>query len=262
MPKPAFGMLLLALLAPASPIAAQQDAVPVATDTTPAAHHPAQVMWYHVAGAVGGLGLLSLADKEIKTWTVEHRGTTAQDVANTWQRWGEGTIPIAITLGTLGTGLALGKPGVTRTGGRLATSLVLVTLLGRGIKKAVGRARPSEGADQYTFEPFGTFNAFPSGHTLAGFAVSTTLADAIDNRWADIGLYTLAAGTGVSRVIGNHHWTSDVVAGGLLGMTVAKVVDGRWRIFGLNPPEFLADPRGGELRWTVDVPALRGAVRR
>jgi len=206
---------------------------------------------------IGGVAALSLADQDVQRWVVDHRTRGQQDLAVQWQKWGEGTIPVVLTFGTIGTGLVLRQPEVTRTGGRLATSLVVVTLLGRGMKKAIGRARPSEATDQYTFDPFGTFNAFPSGHTITAFAVSTTLADAIDDRWADIGLYTLAGGTGVSRLVGNHHWLSDVVGAAVLGTTVAKVVDGRWRIFGLTSPQFLTGARGSELRWTADIPGLR-----
>ena len=213
---------------------------------------------WQAGAAIAGIAAISLADDRVRHYVIDHRTQGEQDLAAQWQKWGEGTIPVAITLGTLGTGLVLRKPEVTRTGGRLATSLVVVTLLGRGMKKAIGRARPSEGSDQYVFDPFGTFNSFPSGHTITGFAVSATLADAIHNKWADIGLYTLAAGTGVSRLVGDHHWLSDVACSAVLGTTVAKVVDGRWTIFGLHSPELLTGPRSVGLRWTLDVPALRG----
>lgn len=213
---------------------------------------------WQAGAAIAGIAAISLADNKVRHYVVDHRTQGEQDLAAQWQRWGEGTIPVALTLGTLGTGLVLGKPEVTRTGGRLATSLVVVTLLGRGMKKVIGRARPSEGSDQYVFDPFGTFNSFPSGHTITGFAVSATLADAIPNKWADLGLYTLAAGTGVSRLVGDHHWLSDVACSAVLGTTVAKVVDGRWTIFGLHSPELLTGSRSMGLRWTLDLPALRG----
>ena len=73
------------------------------------------------------------------------------------------------------------------------------------------------------------------------------------------GLYTLAVGTGASRVINDRHWLSDVVGGALLGTAIAKVVDGRWRIFNLRPPELLTGPQGTGLRWRLDLPALRTA---
>jgi membrane-associated phospholipid phosphatase len=249
---------LLLLIAATAASAQTPDSVPPAS-SAPVPQRPGAtaIRWWHVGVAVGGVAAISLADKEVRTWVVDHRTRGEQDVAGQWQKWGEGPVPVALTLGTLGAGLILQKPEVTRTGGRLATSLVVVTLLGRGMKKAIGRARPSEGPDQYTFDPFGTFNSFPSGHTITAFAISTVLADGIDDRWADIGLYTLAAGTGVSRMVGDHHWLSDVVGAAVLGTTVAKVVDGKWRIFGLTSPEFLTGAHGAELRWSADVPVLR-----
>lgn len=215
------------------------------------------IRWWQVGAAVGGVAAVSLVDKGLRTWIIDNRTQGEQDVAAQWQKWGEGPIPIGVTLGTLGAGLILQKPAVTRTGERLATSLVGVTLVGWGLKKSIGRHRPSEASDQYTFDPFKKYNAFPSGHTITAFAISTTLADAIDNKWADVGLYTLAAGTGVSRLVGDHHWLSDVVGAAVLGTTVAKVVDGKWRIFGLRSPEFLTGPRGASLRWSADIPGLR-----
>lgn len=255
------GLTLLTLLVTAPAVAAQTpDSVPSAGPTVrPCACAPVRL--WHIGAAIGGVAVISLADQDIQRFVVGHRTQGEQDLANNWQKWGEGPIPIGITLGALGTGLIFNKPEVTRTGGRLATSLVVVTLLGRGMKKVIGRARPSEANDQYTFDPFGTYNAFPSGHTITAFALSTTLADAIDNKWADVGLYTLAVGTGASRMIGNHHWLSDVVAAALLGTTVAKVVDGKWKIFGLESPELLTGAHSAGLQWTFDLPGLRGAPR-
>lgn len=248
------GLTLLALLAAASPALAQ------APDSLAVSPSRRLALW-HIGAAIGGVAVISLADQDIQRFVVGHRTQGEQDLADNWQKWGEGPIPIGITLGALGTGLIFNKPEMTRTGSRLATSLVVVTLLGRGMKKVIGRARPSEANDQYTFDPFGTYNAFPSGHTITAFALSTTLADAIDNKWADVGLYTLAVGTGASRMIGNHHWLSDVVAAALLGTTVAKVVDGKWKIFGLESPELLTGARSAGLQWTFDLAGLRGAPR-
>lgn len=251
------GVLALGLAFPAVAVAQVADSVP----TAPAPQRPSAspIRLWQVGAAIGGVALVSLADHDVQRYIVDHRTQGEQDLADKWQQWGEGPIPVTITLGTIGAGLILRKPEVTRTGGRLAASLVAVTLLGRGMKKAIGRARPSEATDQYTFDPFGTYNAFPSGHTITAFAISTTLADAIDDRWADVGLYTAAAGTGVSRLVGNHHWLSDITGAAILGITVAKVVDGKWSLFGLHSPEFLVGPQGAGLRWGLDLPALRGA---
>lgn len=260
---PRHPVLFIALLLTAAPATAQApDSVPSARPAEMAGPaRPAQIKWWHAGVAIGGVAVVSLADHDLQRWVVDHRTQGQQDLADAWQQWGEVRIPVGVTLGTIGAGLILHEPSVTRTGGRLATSLVAVTLLGRGMKKVIGRARPSEANGQYTFDPFGSYNAFPSGHTITAFALSTVLADASSNKWVDAGLYTLAGGTGVSRMVGNHHWLSDVVGAAVLGTAVAKVVDGKWRIFGLTSPEFLTGPQGAALRWTADLPALRGGPR-
>ena len=253
---PAVLLLFTATMATAQVPDSVPSARPAAT-TRPAEAAGPKIKLWHIGVGIVGVAAISIADKDVQRWVMDHRTQGQQDLAVQWQKWGEGIIPVGITLGAIGTGLILRKPAVTRTGERLATSLVGVTLVGWGLKKSIGRYRPSEAGDQYTFTPFGSHYAFPSGHTITAFALSATLADAIDNRWAHIGLYTLAGGTGVSRIVGNHHWLSDVVAAGVLGTTVAKVVDGKWRIFGLTSPQFLTGPRGTELRWTADIPGLR-----
>jgi membrane-associated phospholipid phosphatase len=135
------------------------------------------------------------------------------------------------------------------------------------VKATLGRSRPNEGVGPWSFHPFtplsDTFGieargSFPSGHTMAAFAVATSLSGDIDWWPASVVLYTLAAGTGFSRVYDNRHWFSDTVAGAMLGFTTAKIVNGHWRIFGLKPPGWLVTPTGAPaLEWKVPLPPIR-----
>jgi membrane-associated phospholipid phosphatase len=61
----------------------------------------------------------------------------------------------------------------------------------------------------------------------------------------------VAAGVGWSRVNDNRHWLSDVAAGAVLGIASAKVVNGRWRIFNLRPPNVVVGLRQATLNWRV-----------
>jgi membrane-associated phospholipid phosphatase len=83
------------------------------------------------------------------------------------------------------------------------------------------------------------------------FALATSLSDDINRTWATIGLYTLATGVGWSRMNDDRHWLSDVAAGAILGVSSAKVVNGRWRIFNLRPPTILLGPRHAGLAWQL-----------
>lgn len=79
-----------------------------------------------------------------------------------------------------------------------------------GIKYSVRRMRP-DGTSR---------NSFPSGHTATAFMTATMLHKEYGWRspWFSIGGYTAAAVVGVSRILNNRHWMSDVVAGGAIGI--------------------------------------------
>jgi membrane-associated phospholipid phosphatase len=79
--------------------------------------------------------------------------------------------------------------------------------------------------------------------------MAASWSDEIHKTWATIGLYGVATGVAVARVYQLEHWVSDVVGGAALGITSAKLVSGRWRIFGLRPPGFLATPTGAAIVW-------------
>jgi membrane-associated phospholipid phosphatase len=113
----------------------------------------------------------------------------------------------------------------------------------------VGRFRPSDSGDQYVFKPFSSHDAFPSGHATVAFALAACLADEIHRPWATAFLYAGATGTAWSRLNDDKHWLSDVLAGAAVGITAAKVIKGRWHIFGLRPPRFVVDPTGYRVEW-------------
>lgn len=80
----------------------------------------------------------------------------------------------------------------------------------KGLKYAAGRARPDGSG----------YDSFPSGHTATAFMGATMLHKEYGwkSPWFSIGGYTVAAVTGVSRILNNKHWMSDVVAGAAIGI--------------------------------------------
>ena len=79
-----------------------------------------------------------------------------------------------------------------------------------GIKYSVARLRP-DGSRR---------NSFPSGHTATAFMTAAMLSKEYGWRspWYSIGGYTAAAVTGVSRIMNNRHWLTDVFAGAAIGI--------------------------------------------
>ena len=89
-----------------------------------------------------------------------------------------------------------------------STALMAATV--NGLKYTVQRPRP-DGSQN---------NSFPSGHTATAFMSATMLHKEYGWRspWFSIGGYTLAAATGVSRILNNKHWMTDIAAGAAVGI--------------------------------------------
>jgi len=93
-----------------------------------------------------------------------------------------------------------------------------------------GRTGPGPNGNSHDFKAFhwdAERQSFPSGHSVAAFALSTVLAERIDNPFARIGLYGMASLTAYSRVRFTQHWTSDVLAGSALGIATGLFVVSR-----------------------------------
>ena len=70
-----------------------------------------------------------------------------------------------------------------------------------------------------------TADAFPSGHTSGAFTGATILFLEYkdQNIWYGIGGYSLAAATGVLRLLNNKHWLSDVLTGAGIGILSTQI---------------------------------------
>ena len=116
--------------------------------------------------------------------------------------------PAALVIGLK----AFGYESRTKWGGMLVSDVLsvgIMTATVKGVKYMVNRQRP-----------YGGKHSFPSGHTATSFMTATLLYKEYGwrNPWFSIGGYTVAALTGVSRIMNNAHWMSDVVAGAAVGI--------------------------------------------
>lgn len=239
--------LVLAAVMAAQPFTAS------AQTTNPSAPvpRPHVIRLWHGALVLAGLSGLMLLDNPIQRLTQDNRSPTGNDLAKGLRRFGQPEVYTTVTLGLVGAGLLSGNDEITRAGGRLATTLALAGAASSVTKLVIGRPRPSESLNADGYVPFSGQDAMPSGHTTIAFALATALADDIGRTWASVGLYTLAAGVGWSRINDNRHWLSDVAFGAVLGITSAKLVNGRWRIFNLRPPGILLGPRHATIAWRI-----------
>jgi membrane-associated phospholipid phosphatase len=110
----------------------------------------------------------------------------------------------------------------------LLASVTLAGLLGEVLKILVRRDRPAAEDGAYAFRAWsdhpwssGGFG-MPSSHAIEAFAAATVLAGWLPETaplW-----FALAAGCALTRLLSGAHFLSDVVAGALLGVLVARAL--------------------------------------
>lgn len=117
----------------------------------------------------------------------------------------------------------------------LRTSLDVISLNGiitDLVKMSVKRQRP----DSYyktREDTDDSFRSFFSGHTSTTFAIGTSNAIMLSELYPDkktliwIGNLSLATATGYLRIAGDKHYISDVICGGLVGYSIARMVHKR-----------------------------------
>jgi len=106
----------------------------------------------------------------------------------------------------------------------LTASIIAAGIITPVLKYAVGRVRPNTATSEFQFKPFSGNYSFPSGHVTQAFAVASVIAAHYDSWWVQGAAYGLAGLVGYSRVQQNAHFTSDVVAGAVIGAVVGRTI--------------------------------------
>ena len=104
-------------------------------------------------------------------------------------------------------------------GEALVDSLVVVEVL----KTIAGRNRPNATSKPGDFFQGGA--SFPSGHTIASFALASVIAKEYGNRkWVPYVAYGLATVVGGARYSARQHYASDIFAGAAMGFFIGRFV--------------------------------------
>ncbi len=200
---------------------------------------------------VGGFGLATAAtalfvDKPLNRLTTDFRNKSSTAVSVSLYVTNFGGLYEGYTLAAFAAYGYIFKKEKTKTTTFLATqAYITAAAIETSLKYLTGRQRPSyydpvTGKNsptwhgpffQFTktksgFKPDNTsYTSFPSGHTTVAFAAATVFAmEYKDSRFAPIIAYSAASLIGLSRLMQNAHWGSDVLVGAVLGYLCGRQV--------------------------------------
>ena len=189
-----------------------------------------RVFWWIVAGCV-----VSLAATALDPWVYRHV---------VWARvyetdWGRLLRMMGYWPTWMVVAVALWRDGQPAALAAWRARLLVVAVTGIGLcgellKLLIRRERPNahDGASvfrPFTEHPFSTAGlSTPSSHALLAFAAAATLARLFPR--TALMWYALAVGCGVTRLLAQAHFLSDVVLGALLGVASAYITAAMIRV--------------------------------
>jgi len=191
--------------------------------------------WAETALISGSLGFVGTRDDRIDAWVQNHRSKQTDNFARIVTPFGSWAA-IGVSAVALGGGLLSHNQRLLDTGRDAVEAEILAAGIATPVLKyAVGRVRPSDGADADEFKPFSGNSSFPSGHTTEAFAVASVLSARADGWVVPVLSYTLASCVGYARVHDRAHWASDVIGGGLVGTFIGRTIVRRHEREGAEP---------------------------
>lgn len=181
--------------------------------------------WLVLGAVAAGTAATFAADESVRDLVLDHRNGTARDAFKAIGYFGRTEIQV----GLIGTLLAAGKladnPRWMDSGVQGLESILLTGAVVLPLKAVIGRERPDDADDAFTFSPFTLHNsAFPSGDTATAFALGTVIASQSEDPWVSGTAYGLATLVGASRIYRYKHWLSDVVGGAAIGHLIGRFV--------------------------------------
>ena len=209
--------------------------------------------WVITGSILGGTALSMLLDDEVRNAVRKNQTNSLDDITKAGKYYGEVVPAVSLSAGIYAAGLIFNDRSVSLTGRLLAESLLYAGTINVLLKMIFSRSRPynnNGNADFGNYNFDNDYYSLPSGHTTVAFTVSTILAERINNIYATIGLYGLAALTAYQRIYSDNHWFSDTILGAAIGVAISRAVVNLNEAdpYETNIPELTLFPSNGGFR--------------
>lgn len=200
--------------------------------------------------------------RSLNDYQIDHlRNPWLARLSDVGDRLGRGESLAVLSLILLAIGYSLRRSVWKSAGWQTLVAHGLAGLSNNLLKHLVGRARPKfMHSGKLELFPLGGsgWDSFPSGHSMASFAVAAVLAVRFPRaRWV---ILSIAAAVAASRILRGAHFLTDTAGGAVLGVLIGMVAAHPWKdwraslasaLYGLMPVLvwlFVAT-------WTVSHPA-------
>jgi membrane-associated phospholipid phosphatase len=175
----------------------------------------------------GGVGIAYIFDENIRKSIREHGNQTLDNIANVGNAIGNPLVHIGMAGMVYGGGVLAGSQKWQETGKMLGEAVLLADAATLVLKVSIGRGRPYVNGDRGSFKPLqfdSDYDSMPSMHTASSFAAASIMSDASESLWAKAAYYSAATVVGLSRMVDDQHWASDVILGAAIGELCGRIV--------------------------------------
>jgi membrane-associated phospholipid phosphatase len=183
--------------------------------------------WMKTGLITAGTISLFAVDKDLRTIALQNQNSLNDKIFN-FDSFHGNAYTALYTASLYGYGLIFKDKEIRRLGLNTFEAFIYSGIITGVLKVAIGRRRPFAGDNHLFLKPLqitnNVYQALPSGHTTVSFAVSTVMAEYIDNIYWKIFWYGAGGMVALSRVYHNKHWASDVFLGGAVGYFVGSFI--------------------------------------
>jgi membrane-associated phospholipid phosphatase len=201
------------------PLAILKDQIPIWT--SPVRIRPHDLIWLLPLGAATGVTLATDADA---MRNVSRDRSFNKDSVNA-SNYLLGC-EIAVPVGLYGVGLFKGNAHARETGILSGEALADSVVVEEVMKIIFRRERPlyNNAAGDFFAPNTGANGSFPSSHSMLAWTLAGIVAGEYPSKWVQVGVYSVASGVSVTRVLGQEHFPTDVLIGGAAGWLIGHYV--------------------------------------